>query len=529
MSKKVAIYVRSSKDRNDVSCTAQEEELKKIARDNGEQIYQVFTDKALSSTRDYRPAFDEMLQLALSKNPPFKKIYCLDTSRFGRDHTDSQVLLHKLRKKHGIEVVFSNMPNTGSYLDPAFEAIFQSFDYIHSQQSKVKGVAGMKQNVKNGYRACGKAPYGYKIEEVEVAEHRNGDVIHKTRLVPDPETAKYVIEYFERRAKYETRKSILKDFYKRGIPSPSGKSEWPISSGKSIEDNIDTYLGHTIFNRLNERLKENGKPNGYLEGKKYKDKEEWVITENTHDPLVSEEVAKVIREQKAKRMREPNKRAKKCYTLSGTLKCSECGTNFTATQGVYRCNSKTKPGLKCKNNDISQAIAEQVIISFINDQLLNFKNLKPVIDRLKEKLNDGGPNLSPYEKNLKKIEEEKQRLVDLYKKGHLEVEEIETDLEDIKKRREATLQEIENLKLQSNTVMVSDAQIKEAIEDFENKVHQADPEIKKRAIQTLFDEVRIFPKKGTPWERLFEIKGAGLPLTYIKMASPRGFEPLSPA
>lgn len=61
----------------------------------------------------------------------------------------------QLRKKYGIEVVFAQMPQTGAYMDQAFEAIMSAFDYIHSQQSKAKakGVANMKQNVRQGYRA----------------------------------------------------------------------------------------------------------------------------------------------------------------------------------------------------------------------------------------------------------------------------------------------------------------------------------------------------------------------------------------
>ena len=84
---KVAIYVRSSQDKHDVSCDAQENQLREIVKRNDEELHAVFTDKALSSTRDVRPAFDEMIVLATNKQEkPFGKIYCLDTSRFGRDH-----------------------------------------------------------------------------------------------------------------------------------------------------------------------------------------------------------------------------------------------------------------------------------------------------------------------------------------------------------------------------------------------------------------------------------------------------------
>ena len=120
--KKVAIYARSSKDLHNVSCEAQEEQLRELVRNNGEHVFRVFTDKALSSTRDVRPEFDEMLRLAMTKNPSFSKIYCLDTSRFGRDQAETTVLLHQLRNKYGIEVVFEHMPHTGTYMDQALRS-----------------------------------------------------------------------------------------------------------------------------------------------------------------------------------------------------------------------------------------------------------------------------------------------------------------------------------------------------------------------------------------------------------------------
>jgi hypothetical protein len=69
----------------------------------------------------------------------------------------------------------------------------------------------------------------------------------------------------------------------------------------------------------------------------------------------------------------------------------------------------------------------------------------------------------------------------------------------------------------------------EVIENLKEEVNHADPKIRKRAVQALFDEIRIYAKEGDPWQRLLEIKGACLPLTRVSMASPRGFEPLLPA
>ncbi|WP_435549754.1 recombinase family protein [Desulfobacterium sp. N47] len=526
---KSAIYVRSSKDLHNVSCEAQEKKLRKTVRDNGEEVYNIFVDKALSSTRDVRPQFDEMIRLAMGKNPPFTKIYALDTSRFGRDHHEMQMILYQLRRKHGIDVIFDNMPNTGTYLDPAFEAIFQAFDYIHSQQSKAKGVTGMKQNVINGYRAGGRAPYGYKLEHIEMGKNKNGDMINKTKLAIDDETAPIIQEYLKRRVKYEDRRSILEDFYTRGIASPTGNRMWAIATAKSIEDNIDVYLGHTVFNRHNERIKEQGKPNGYLHGVKFKSKDEWIITKNTHEPIITEEIADAICDMKNKRVRESNGRAKRVYPLSGVIKCSECGTNYVGDGGVYRCNSRSKPGMKCDNNDISSKAVEDVIFSFASEQILKFKNVKAVIEQVKKRFQNGKSDLRPLEEALTRIEKEQQRLTDLYRKGLVEVEDIEKDMISIKEQKKSIIEKIQEEKASQGVFDVSDDEIKIVIDNLGQEINNADAKVQKKAFQALFEEIRIHQKEGEPWSRKLELKTVHLPITRVNVASPRGFEPLSPA
>ena len=525
---KSAIYVRSSKDLHDVSCDAQEVQLKKIVKERGDVVVKVFRDKALSSTRDVRPEFDEMISMAMSKQSPFKKIYCLDTSRFGRDHNESQMILYELRRKHGIDVIFANMPNTGTYLDPAFEAIFQAFDYIHSQQSKAKGVASMKQNIRNGYRAGGQAPYGYQLEKIELGKHRSGDMSTKTKLIPDDKTSKFAREYFKRRANLETRRSILDDFYRRDIPSPTGRNVWPVSTAKSIEDNFEVYLGHTVFNRHNERIKVRGKLDGYVGGQKWRPRDEWVIERNTHEPLITEEIAKAVQQIKTRGLRDApyNRRT---YPMSGTMKCGCCGTGYIGDKGIYRCNSKSKPGPKCENNGISQNNVETAIFTIVSQKVLNFKNVNDVVGRIKTKVNGGNVDIQPLEKRLAKIEKERIRVKALFRMGLIDEKEVQDELEPLNDQRQVVRSHIDDLKASKGVLEISNSKIKETIDGLAKEVHLAGPKTKKRVIQALFHEILIFPKEGSPWRRRLTINGIYLPLTGVFLASPTGFEPVLPA
>ncbi len=530
--KSIAIYVRSSKDRHDVSCEAQRVELQQYAENEEFNHLYFFEDKALSSIKDARPQFDEMISLATSDNPPFDTILCKDTSRFGRDSTEKNVLLWNLRKKHSIEVVFKDMPHTGSYMDEAFEQIMSAMDYIHSQQSKAKGVASMKQNVRNGYRAGGQAPYGYQLKTIKIGEHRSGDVISKTRLTPDPSTAPFAVEYFERRAKHEPRRAILEDFHKREVPTPAGSVHWAVSTAKSMEDNIETYQGHTIFNRHNERLKKNGRPDGYNGGKKWRPRDEWVITENTHEPLVSDKVASIIKENKKKGLRD-SPYNKKTYPLTGILKCGVCGSNFTGDSGYYRCNAKSTIGKRCKNGGVSQTTIEQALSSLLSQVVLDFDNLEQIIDKISQRVESKDTSMAPaLMKRLEAVKAQKKKLIALHLKNFIDSDELGAELQALNERKDLLQADIKQTEANNETMEIPKAQIKKVIKDLSQEIKHASPDTLRMVFNNLYQEIEIGPKikkSKHPQSRLLRLKGISIPFTGVKVASPRGFEPLSQA
>src|SRR5262249_4144141 len=188
---------------------------------------------ALSSTRDYLPGLLSLLEAAKQDPVPFRRIYVLDTSRIARDTLQAQSLKFYLRKKRGIELVFLHLPQTGSYMDEAIEKMMEVWDELHSRMSRAKGVEGQKQNVRRGYRAAGEAPYWYRRPAPAIGQHRNRQPTTKRVNEPDPETAPVAQEYFRRRAGGESRRAILRDFERRGIPSPSGRRQWAPTTGRS--------------------------------------------------------------------------------------------------------------------------------------------------------------------------------------------------------------------------------------------------------------------------------------------------------
>ena len=61
------------------------------------------------------------------------------------------------------------------------------------------------------------------------------------------------------------------------------------------------------------------------------------------------------------------------------------------------------------------------------------------------------------------------------------------------------------------------------------EINCADAKAQKKSSHAFFEEVRIHKNEGEPWTGKLELITPHLPLTRVNVASPRGFEPLSPA
>lgn len=55
-------------------------------------------------------------------------------------------------------------------------------DEVHSLMSREKGLAGMAENVRAGFRAGGRAPYCYRLVSIDTGSIRDGEPVTKTRL-----------------------------------------------------------------------------------------------------------------------------------------------------------------------------------------------------------------------------------------------------------------------------------------------------------------------------------------------------------
>lgn len=292
-------YVRLSVDKDDRKSESIENQKQVIEdyiqkhNDNPDRKFIIklagfYEDKGLSGTDFDRAAFEELMHDARSG-----KINCIivkDFSRFGRDFLDGCNYIENILPFLDIRFIAIS----DNYDSMAHDASSRKFEvrlknltnemYALESSEKVTAVKTMSQ--KKGSFVGSRCPYGYKAEWIDGIR----------TLVPAGDAAYEVQQMF---AKYLAGASIndLMDYlYENRVNRPkewleTGKTyaeaeepiyRWRRGSVQDILRNV-VYAGDMAQGKYQCRLYENQKERIAVP------KEEWIVVENAHEPLVSKE------------------------------------------------------------------------------------------------------------------------------------------------------------------------------------------------------------------------------------------------
>lgn len=336
-----ALYLRSSKDRSDVSIAAQRHELTTLAAARGMVIAREYTDVVESAKDEHRPGFQALLLDLKSPQRGWQALLMVDTSRLSRRRYMAQVFKHEARKQ-GVQIIFSKLPESDPIVDLVVEGVMEVFDELHSLMSREKGLAGMAENIRQGYRAGGRAPWGYRLQAVTTGAVREGEPVCKTRLAPSDDARK-AQAYLAARAAGTARAQAARE---AGI-------DMAVSSLIGIEWNALTYAGHSVWNVHSRKVE-----GGYEGGRKRRPRAEWVIEEGTHEALISTEQAEAILARLERySAANPRRRGGHRYLLTGLLVTPQ-GERWQGdgARGYYRCSAR-----RVKAQAVEQAVMSTVV------------------------------------------------------------------------------------------------------------------------------------------------------------------------
>ena len=338
---RAACYLRSSKDRSDVSIDAQRRQLQQLATDRGFAIVQEFSDVVESGKDEFRDGFQKLLAAVRNKRRGWDTLLILDTSRLARRRHISLVFEEVEAKKHGVRVVYKSLPDSDPITEMLLKSILQAMDEWHSLTSKQKGLAGMAENVRQGWRAGGRAPMGYELQHTETGAIRDGMPVRKSKLVKGPD-ADQVQNYLQLRAQGVTRPKACEQ---SGLKASS-------STLVGVEWNALTYAGHTPWNVRYEHG-----TGGYANSVKRRPRAEWVIQKDTHAALITSEEAETLLVRLESFDRGHHAHAD--YILTGILKAPD-GTNWRGSDGGAGGYYRIGKGKRIKASIIEGAIVAEV-------------------------------------------------------------------------------------------------------------------------------------------------------------------------
>ena len=316
----VAAYIRLSKEDEkegeSESIINQKELIKKYIEENKLGKCKYFVDDGYSGGNFERPQFKELIKEIEKGN--ISTVITKDTSRLGRDFIETSHYMFKYFPEHNIRYIAilenfdTSNPNGVEDMIP-FQTIINDW-YLKDISKKIKSVKRDKQ--RKGQFIGGKPVYGYKMHPTE-----------KNKIIIDEEVAPIVRRIFAMALDGVSCRQIAATLNEEGVPTPATYCGWNMGrkgpyaglwSSERISDMLqnETYIGNMVQGR---QVKISYKSKKCL----HQDRNNWVVVEDTHEPLIDAESFRKVRMLVNSRKRTRSRTYD--FLLKGLIFCHECG------------------------------------------------------------------------------------------------------------------------------------------------------------------------------------------------------------
>lgn len=384
---KVAIYLRLSKEDDDLSCSSgaksesnsisnQRKLIYDFMKLHPElELYDEYKDDGKSGSNFDRAEFQRMM-----KDIEAGKVNCVvvkDQSRFGRDYIDVGKYKEKIFPKLGVRFItinegYDSLSATSSD-DLAFTINSFVYDfYIRDISTKIR--TNLTAKKQNGEYAGAFVAYGYVKDSND-----------KSKLVVDQFAADVVRDIFRWKIEGLSPQNIAVHLNELGIPSPaeykklsgsnyktsfqtSSKAVWSHVSVRRILKN-EIYLGVMIQGKRTT-------PNYKTKTVVTKAESEWLRVEGTHEAIISvrdfELVQELLRDDTHCRAGDVT-----VPVYAGRIYCGDCGAtavrktvSYAGKRYVYYvCNANKHDKTVCSRHSIREDILGQVIYQTVRHQI----------------------------------------------------------------------------------------------------------------------------------------------------------------
>ena len=412
---KAALYCRLSVDDGNfggsVSIETQKVLLEQYCKDHSITDYSFYCDDGCSGTNFDREAFRQMYSDI--QNGKINLVIVKDLSRFGRNYVETGMYVREFTDNDirfiAADDNYDSLVNGDDLLFPIKNVVNEMYARDVSKKTK----AAKKAKARDGQFISSKAPFGYKIDPAD-----------RHHLIVDEPAAQVVKRIFRLAAEGVGYNKMAKMFRAEKVLTPIAyfnlnnpdyfktdywrkEFDWHVTSIRAILDN-EVYLGQLVYGkRRNKSIKSKEKVRN--------PKEEWIIAENCHEPIITQELWDTVHRILSAKHR-PAKNGE-VQMFAGLLYCADCGHCLTYSQklrkdgtyhGAYSCwMYKTHGKEYCASHYITFDTIYEIVLADIRKNLFRYRKDSA---RFKEFL--GGKYKSMTDKAAKQLQaeyEQKQR------------------------------------------------------------------------------------------------------------------------
>ena len=375
-----ALYERLSRDDElqgeSNSIINQKKILEEYASKNNLSNIIHFTDDGISGTQFDRPGFMAMMNGVNQGN-----IGCIivkDMSRLGRDYLKVGQCMEILRQK-GVRLIAINDNVDSFYREDDFTPFRNIMNEWYARDTSRKIQSTFRSKGESGKHTASTPPYGYIKDEKDknkwIVDEKAAEVVRRIFNMTMQGNGPYRITKILESEKvdipaYHQQKLGYGLYQSKNFEHPY---RWCSSTIASILKKQE-YLGHTVNFKTRKHFKD--------KKSKYVSEDNWLIFENTHEPIIDQETFDNVQRIRGNVKRHPDGWGE-YHPLTGLMYCADCGSKMYVHRTsnyknipYYTCSAYTKTpcGTLCPS---AHRIKAEAVLNLIRETL---KDIKKYLD-----------------------------------------------------------------------------------------------------------------------------------------------------
>ena len=474
MQKHAALYCRLSVDDGSfggsVSIDTQKILLEQYCQSHEITSYEFYCDDGYSGTNFNRPAFQRMLTDIHADK--INTVIVKDLSRFGRNYVEVGLQVEHFKEQNVRFIAADDHYDSTINEDDLMFPMRNVMNEMYARDVSKKTKAAKKAKAKAGQYIGSKPPFGYKLDPND-----------RHHLVIDEPAAEVVRRIFRLTADGAGYNKITRVFREEKVMNPityfnqnnsdyfkadywRKEFDWHVTSVRAILNN-EVYLGMLVYGkRRNKTMKSKQVVKN--------PREEWIIAENTHEPIITQELWDTAHKVMSSK-RRPAKTGE-LQIFAGLIYCADCGHCLAygkkkrkdgSYYGAYDCWMYRTHGKEyCPSHYINYDTVYNLVLINLRTVLWNYRNnaqqFKSILERKfqTDSAKEAKKLQAEYEKRQSRFEEIDKILCKLYEDSALgKISEsryeamsaqYESEQREIKESLPELRQQIEQLKAESD-------------------------------------------------------------------------------